>query len=310
MGRLEKGQWVVGKIASNNESGDFEREESKYSHSISKHDERFKPEAGRYHLYVSYACPWANRTLMMRELKSLTDIISMSVVHPHMLENGWTFATDFDGATGDELYGLNYLYQVYQKDDAQASTKVTVPVLWDKKHECIVNNESADILRIFNSAFDELTANKLDFYPASGRTDIDRINERVYHTLNNGVYRAGFATSQEAYSKACQEVFSTLDWLNKLLEGRQFLVGESLTEADIRLLVTLVRFDLVYYSHFKCNIRQIKDYSHLYRWLRAMMGHQELASTVFFDHIKEHYYFSQRDVNPTGIVPLGPVQFL
>lgn len=310
MGRLEKGKWVVGKIASNNESGDFEREASKYSQTISKNDERFKPEVGRYHLYVSYACPWANRTLMMRELKSLTDIISVSVVHPHMLDNGWSFAKDFAGATGDDLYGLDYLYQIYQKDDAKASTKVTVPVLWDKQLECIVNNESAEIIRIFNEAFNDLTKNTTDFYPHPLRTEIERINERVYHTLNNGVYRAGFATSQSAYSKACQEVFSTLDWLDSHLNGKNFLVGESLTEADIRLLVTLVRFDVVYYSHFKCNIRQIKDYQHLYRWLQEVMGHQELAKTVFFDHIKEHYYFSQRDVNPTGIVPLGPAQFL
>lgn len=307
MGRLEKGKWVVGKIASNDESGGFERESSQYSHTISNDDEKFRPEVGRYHLYVSYACPWANRTLIARELKDLTDIISVSVVHPHMLDNGWSFAQDFEGATGDTLYGLDYLYQIYQKSDPEATTKVTVPVLWDKKNDCIVNNESAEILRIFNTAFDEITHSTIDLYPLHLRGDIDIVNDRIYHTINNGVYKAGFATSQNAYEKACLELFKSLDWLEQKLAGQNYLVGEILTEADIRLLVTIVRFDLVYYSHFKCNLHALKDYPQILRWARAMMKFDKMAETVFYDHIKEHYYFSQRDVNPTGIVPLGPL---
>ncbi len=307
MGKLENGKWKTGALAPQDKSGAFVREDSTFRETISCDHELFTPEHGRYHLYVSYACPWACRTLIAREIKELQEIVSVSVVHPHMLSNGWTFETDFKGATGDNLYQHNFLYEIYQQADSEATTKVTVPVLWDRKLERIVNNESSEVLRIFNSSFNELTGNQIDLYPKDLQRQIDEVNERVYHTVNNGVYRAGFATKQHSYKEAVLALFETLDWLEERLDGNQYLVGEQLTEADIRLFVTLIRFDHVYYSHFKCNLRRLLDYPNLSRYTRTLYNREDFKRTVFFDHIKEHYYFSQRNVNPTGIVPLGPI---
>lgn len=306
MGKLVNGQWVKGDLAPQDKEGAFVREDSSFRERIDSSHELFKPERDRYHLYVSYACPWASRTLVAREVKELTNIISLSVVHPHMLEDGWNFKTDFKGATGDSLYNHEFLYQAYQHSNPHASTKVTVPVLWDKKLQRIVNNESADILRIFNSAFNEITGNEIDLYPTELENEIDEVNKRVYESVNNGVYRAGFATKQSSYEESCQALFETLDWLEERLEGRDFIVSNRLTEADIRLFVTLIRFDLVYYSHFKCNLKRLQDYSHLHRYTKNLYHRPEFNRTVFLDHIKEHYYYSQRNVNPNGIVPLGP----
>lgn len=307
MGKLVDGEWTKGDLAPQDKDGAFVREDSTFREWIAPDHKIFRPERDRYHLYISYACPWASRTLVARELKELTDIISISVVHPHMLENGWNFQADFEGATGDSLYDYKFLYEIYQHSEPRASTKVTVPILWDKKLRKIVNNESADILRIFNSAFNEMTGNEIDLYPIELRNEIDDVNDRVYKSVNNGVYLAGFATKQSSYENACRALFETLEWLEERLEGRDFIVSDRLTEADIRLFVTLIRFDLVYYSHFKCNLKRLQDYSHLHRYTKNLYHRPEFYRTVFLDHIKEHYYYSQRNVNPSGIVPLGPV---
>lgn len=267
----------------------------------------FAAEPGHYHLYVSLACPWAHRTLILRKLKGLDSLIDVSVVSWLMLENGWTFDQDL-GSTGDKLDHFNFMHQRYTADTADYTGRVTVPVLWDKQQKRIVNNESAEIIRMFNSAFDDLTGNELDFYPAPLRGEIDALNERIYPTVNNGVYRAGFATSQTAYEAAFDDVFAELDRLELLLGENRYLVGEYLTEADIRLFTTLIRFDAVYYGHFKCNLRRIADYPNLSNWLREMYQWPGIAETVDFEHIKHHYYGSHKTINPTGIVPKGPAQ--
>ncbi len=307
MGYLKNGKWQEGELAPQDEKGSFIREDSKFREHISLDHPRFRPEHDRYHLYVSYACPWASRTLVARELKDLKDIISVSVVHPHMLNQGWTFKSNFEGATGDDLYDKNFLYEIYQHADSEVSTRVTVPVLWDKKLQCIVNNESSEILRIFNNAFDEMTGNEIDLYPTLLQKEIEEVNERVYESVNNGVYKAGFATQQQSYEKAVTELFESFDWLEQRLEGRRYLVEDHLSEADIRLFVTLIRFDLVYHSHFKCNLKRLQDYPNLHRYTKELFHKPEFNRTVYLDHIKEHYYFSQRNVNPHGIVPLGPM---
>lgn len=268
----------------------------------------FKAEAGRYHLYVSLACPWAHRTLIFRALKGLEDMISASVVHPVMLENGWTFATDFEGATGDALFGSDFMHQIYTRADPSYSGRVTVPVLWDKQTGTIVNNESSEIIRMLNSAFDGLTENKTDYYTGPLRSEIDAVNALVYPNVNNGVYRAGFATAQDVYAAAFNDVFSTLDQLEDRLGKHRYLVGETITEADWRLFTTIIRFDAVYHGHFKCNLRRISDYPNLSGWLREMYQVPGVAGTVNMDHIKTHYYASHRMINPTGIVPVGPEQ--
>lgn len=265
----------------------------------------FKAEAGRYHLYVALACPWAHRTLIFRRLKQLEDLISISIVHPLMLENGWTFVKD-EAATGDNLFGSDYLWQVYLKADPHYSGRVTVPVLWDKQNETIVSNESAEIIRMFNSAFNGLTGNDADFYPEALRTEIDALNARIYDTVNNGVYKAGFATTQGAYEEAIAPLFETLDMLEARLTGQDFLFGKTLTEADWRLFTTLVRFDAVYVGHFKCNIRRIADYPALSAYLSRLYHWPDVAETVNLDHIKRHYYGSHKTINPTGIIPVGP----
>ncbi|MFZ6044786.1 glutathione S-transferase family protein [Pseudomonas sp. CR3202] len=267
----------------------------------------FPAEAGRYHLYVSLACPWAHRTLIFRKLKGLESLIDVSVVSWLMLEQGWTFDPQY-GSTGDKLDGLDYLHQRYTRDTPDYSGRVTVPLLWDRKTGQIVSNESSEIIRMFNSAFDHLTDNHLDFYPEPLRAEIDALNERIYPAINNGVYRAGFATTQEAYEEAFHVLFDELDRLDALLETRRYLTGERITEADWRLFTTLIRFDAVYHGHFKCNRQRLADYPNLSGWLRELYQWPGVAETVDFTHIKHHYYASHRTINPTGVVPLGPVQ--
>ena len=266
----------------------------------------FKAEAGRYHLYIARACPWAHRTAIFRELKGLQDMIGLSVTHWLMLENGWTFA-DAPGVIPDSVNGARFLYQLYAKSEPEYSGRVTVPVLWDKKTARIVNNESADIIRMLNSAFDGVGATPGDYYPQSLRAEIDAVNKRIYDTLNNGVYKAGFAGSQDAYDEAVVPLFETLDWLEEKLSRAGYLVGNRLTEADWRLFTTLLRFDPVYHTHFKCNLRRLTDYPALWRYTRRLYQHPAVGPTVNFDHIKGHYFQSHRWINPTGIVPKGPI---
>lgn len=265
----------------------------------------FPAERGRYHLYVSLACPWAHRTLIFRALKKLDDVISVSVTEPLYGKTGWEFG-DTPGTTPDTANGKATMAEVYLLADPRYSGRVSVPVLWDKTRRTIVNNESAEIIRMLNSAFDAFTDVKTDYYPAALRAEIDRINELVYPNLNNGVYRAGFATSQTAYEEAARGVFSTLDRLEQILSQQRYLVRGQITEADWRLFTTLIRFDSVYYSHFKCNLRRITDYSNLWNYLRELYQVPGIAETVSIEQIKRHYYGSQRHVNPTGIVPIGP----
>ena len=266
----------------------------------------FKAEAGRYHLYVSLACPWAHRTLIMRALKGLEGMISVSTVHWLMLGEGWTFA-EGPGVVPDTVNGARLLHQVYTGADPDYTGRVTVPVLWDKQRGTIVSNESSEIIRMFNTAFDDVGARAGDYYPAALRAEIDEVNARVYDTLNNGVYKSGFATTQDAYEEAVTPLFDTLDWLEARLATRRFLLGDPLTEADIRLFTTLVRFDAVYVGHFKCNLRRIADYPNLSGFTRDIYQLPGIAATVNIDHIKRHYYESHRSINPSGVVPVGPV---
>jgi putative glutathione S-transferase len=265
----------------------------------------FAAEAGRYHLYVSLACPWAHRTVIFRKLKGLENVISMSIVSPDMLKDGWTFITA-EGSTGDAVNGKSKLSEIYVLADPKYTGRVSVPVLWDKKKKTIVNNESPEIIRMLNSAFDGFTNIHTDYYPAALRTEIDRLNDLIYRNINNGVYRAGFATAQEAYELAFRGVFDTLDEIEQLLAQRRYLTGSAITEADWRLFCTLIRFDAVYYSHFKCNWRHIYEYQNLSGYLRDLYQVPGVAETVNLEQIKRHYYNSQRHVNPTGIVPVGP----
>jgi len=265
----------------------------------------FAAEAGRYHLYVSYACPWAHRTLIFRELKALQAVISVSVVHPLMPEESWVFA-EYPGATEDQLYQSNFLYEIYRKADPDFKGLVTVPVLWDKQRETIVNNESSEIIRMLNSAFDAYTNVDVDFYPQSLRAQIDEINQPIYNNINNGVYLAGFARNQRAYDRAYTQLFDTLDELETRLAGQRYLVGDRITEVDWRLFTTLVRFDAVYYGHFKTNRKRLVDYPNLWAYTRDLYQVPGVAATVNMDHIKTHYYGSHRSINPTGIVPQGP----
>src|SRR6516165_5483992 len=266
----------------------------------------FAAEAGRYHLYISLACPWAHRTLIFRALKKLESAVSVSITEPLYGKTGWEFGTARSG-TSDTVNGKTTLAEIYLLADPRYSGRVSVPVLWDKKRRTIVNNESSEIIRMLNSAFEAFTDVHTDYYPEALRDEIDRINDLVYPTVNNGVYRAGFATSQEAYEEAARGIFSTLDQLEELLSRQRYLAGKAITEADWRLFTTLVRFDAVYYSHFKCNLRRIVDYPNLWHYLRDLYQMPGIAATVSLDHIKRHYYGSQLKVNPTGIVPIGPL---
>nr|WP_314481410.1 glutathione S-transferase family protein [uncultured Pseudomonas sp.] len=299
MGLLVDGRWHD-QWYENGKDGAFKREDSQRRNPLPA------AESGRYHLYVSLACPWAHRTLIMRALKGLEPLIDVSVVSWLMKDDGWTFDRQ-NGSTGDHLDGLKYLHQRYTQDDPHYTGRVTVPVLWDKHENRIVNNESAEIVRIFNSDFNSLTGNLLDFYPQPLRADIDALNERIYPAINNGVYRAGFATTQEAYEAAFDEVFAELDHLEDLLSRHRYLAGQYLTEADVRLFTTAVRFDAVYHGHFKCNLRRLSDYPNLSNWLRELYQWPGVADTVNMQHIQNHYYLSHSTINPNGIVPKGPL---
>lgn len=313
MGKLVDGQWHDVWYETAASGGRFLRKESSFRNWVTADGAPgpsgkggFKAEAGRYHLYVSLACPWAHRTLIMRALKGLEEMISVSVVNWLMLEEGWTFK-DGPGVIPDMINHARVLHEVYTRADPHYTGRVTVPVLWDKQQDTIVNNESAEIIRMLTTAFDHLGAKPGDYYPAALRAEIDAINARVYDTLNNGVYKAGFATSQAAYEEAIVPLFETLDWLEDRLAQRRFLVGNRMTEADIRLFTTLVRFDAVYVGHFRCNLRRIEDYPNLSAYLRDLYQWPGVAATVNMDHIKRHYYQSHRTINPVGIVPLGPI---
>lgn len=312
MGRLVEGRWSNEWYDTSRTGGHFVRAESPFRNWVTVDGAPgptgkggFKAEPGRYHLYVSYACPWAHRTLVFRALKALDRLIGVSVVSPKMPdETGWTF-TDW-GSTGDELFGAEHLYQIYQKADARYSGRVTVPVLWDKQTGTIVSNESAEIIRMLNSAFDALTGNDDDYYPAGLRPRIDELNTRVYDTVNNGVYKAGFATRQEVYEQNVETLFDSLDWIEDLLGDNAYLAGAEVTEADWRLFTTLVRFDAVYFGHFKCNIRRLIDYPNISHYLRGLVATPGVRETIHIDHIKTHYYWSHTRINPTRIVPVGP----
>ncbi|MGQ9427325.1 glutathione S-transferase family protein [Gilvimarinus sp. F26214L] len=312
MGLLIDGQWHDQWYDTEASKGKFVREEAKLRNWITPTGEPgssgkggFKAEPDRYHLYVSLACPWAHRTLIFRRLKNLSDLIDVSVVSPLMLGNGWTYE-ESEGSTGDRLYGSQYHYELYTRHDPNYSGRSTVPLLWDKKNGEIVSNESAEIIRMFNSAFDSITGNTLDFWPEDLRDQIEAVNELVYHNINNGVYKAGFATSQKAYEEAYKELFSALDQVEDILSRQRYLVGKVLTEADWRLFTTLIRFDAVYHGHFKCNRQRLEDFPHLSNYVRELYQYPGVAETVSFDHIKRHYYYSHDMINPTRIVPVGP----
>ena len=312
MGLLVEGRWQDQWYDTKKSGGRFQRSQSAFRNWVTADgapgasgEGGFRAEPGRYHLYVSLACPWAHRTLIFRRLKGLEGMISLSVVHWLMAENGWTFA-EGEGVIPDPIGHARYLHEVYTRADPHYSGRVTVPVLWDKQRGTIVSNESAEIIRMLNTAFDGVGATEGDFYPAALREEIDALNDRIYDSVNNGVYKAGFATTQEAYEEAVAPLFETLDWLEDRLGSRRYLTGEQLTEADWRLFTTLIRFDPVYVGHFKCNIRRIADYPRLSAYLRALYHVEGVAGTVNFDHIKRHYYQSHRTINPTGIVPVGP----
>lgn len=312
MGLLIDGQWHDKWYDTKKSGGRFERQDSVFRNWVTadgsagpKGEEGFKAEAGRYHLYVSLACPWAHRTLIFRKLKGLEDLISLSVVHWHMGEEGWTFQ-EGQGVIADPVNKAAKLHQVYTAAKPDYTGRVTVPVLWDKQRGTIVSNESAEIIRMFNSAFDGITGSTLDFYPKALRGEIDAVNETVYDTVNNGVYKAGFATKQEPYEKAFDALFATLDDLEDRLSRQRYLAGSQITEADWRLFTTLVRFDSVYHGHFKCNLRRLVDYPNLWNYTRELYQVPGVAGTVDLFHIKHHYYESHPTVNPSGIVPKGP----
>ena len=313
MSLMVKGEIQPDWMAAETEEGEFVRKDSQFRNWVTVDGEAgpsgeggFKAEPGRYHLYVSYACPWANRTLLFRKLKKLESVISVDVVHPHMGPEGWMFEP-FPGATADTVNGSHHMHEVYRIAQPDYSGIVTVPVLWDKQRKTIVNNESSEIIRMLNSAFDQWGDADLDLYPSALRAQIDEINKTVYDNINNGVYRVGFAASQKAYERAFDRLFNTLDQLEQRLATQRYLVGAQITEADWRLFVTLVRFDAVYVGHFKCNLRRIADYPNLSNYLRELYQWPGVAQTINFDHIKQHYYFSHTEINPTRIVPKGPL---
>lgn len=313
MGLLIDGEWYDQWYDTSATGGRFVRKDSAYRNWVTPDGAAgpsgtggFAAAADRYHLYVSLACPWAHRTLIMRALKGLEAMIPVSVVHWRMLEHGWTFE-DGSGVVADPIHGAAYLHQVYTAADPHYSGRVTVPILWDKQTGTIVSNESSEIIRMLGTAFDGLGATAGDYYPEAQRAEIDALNTRIYDTLNNGVYKAGFATSQAAYEEAIAPLFDTLDWLEQRLATRRYLLGDRMSEADIRLFTTLVRFDAVYVGHFKCNLRRIVDYPHLWRYTRTIFSLPGVAETVNMQHIKGHYYESHKTINPTGIVPVGPV---
>ena len=316
MGLLIDGKWSADEVGGTDAQGRFQRKASSFRNWVTPDgapgpsgEGGFRAEAGRYHLYVALACPWAHRTLIFRKLKGLEAMIGVSSVHWFMGEDGWTFAPG-PGVAGDPILGARFMHEVYSAADPGFTGRVTVPVLFDKTTKRIVNNESSEIIRMMNSAFDGIGAATGDYYPAGLREEIDALNARIYETLNNGVYRTGFAATQAAYEEAVRPLFATLDFLDERLASRRYLCGSQITEADWRLFTTLIRFDPVYVGHFKCNLRRIADYAHLSGYLRELYQMPGIAGTVDFQHIKNHYYQSHKRVNPTGIVPLGPVMNL
>ncbi len=311
MGLLVDGVWQDKWYDTKSSGGRFKRQDSSFRNWITADGSSgFPAEAGRYRLYVSLACPWAHRTLIFRKLKGLEEMIPVTVVHWHMGSQGWEFREE-DGADAEPNYGFQRLYELYQKADPNYTGRVTVPVLWDEKEETIVSNESAEIIRMLNSAFDGIGAKPGDYYPEVLREEIDAINAEVYSKVNNGVYKAGFATTQEAYEEAVTDLFEALDKLEERLSGQRYLAGDRITEADWRLFTTLVRFDPVYVGHFKCNIRRLVDYPNLWAYTRDLYQQPGIAETVNLEHIKKHYYVSHKSINPTGVVPKGPdIDFL
>ncbi|WP_299569498.1 glutathione S-transferase family protein [uncultured Shewanella sp.] len=322
MGLLQNGQWVDQWYATKENGGKFQREEAQLRNWITQDGTAgpngasgFKAESARYHLYVSLACPWAHRTLIFRQLKQLTNHIDITVVEPHMLTNGWEFkgpnqsqtAHSIAGAQKEPLFNKDFMYQIYQLAKPDYNGRVTVPVLWDKQQNTIVSNESSEIIRMFNFAFNHITGNEDDYYPDQLRSEIDALNDIIYANINNGVYRSGFATSQQAYEEAVYPLFETLDTLDKRLSQQRYLTGRDITEADWRLFTTLIRFDCVYVGHFKTNIRTIESYRHLSAYVRDLYQQPGIAETVNFEHIKQHYYFSHQQINPTQVVPAGPI---
>lgn len=312
MGLLVDGEWHDKWYDTKKNDGKFERDQAGFRNWVTSDglagpsgEAGFKAEAGRYHLYVSHACPWAHRTMIFRSLKGLEEMISISVVNWIMKEDGWTFA-DGDGVVSDPIHNVDFMHQVYTAAKADMTGRVTVPVLWDKQTNTIVSNESSEIIRMFNCAFENTGAKDGDYYPEELRDKIDQINERVYHTVNNGVYKSGFATTQAAYEEALVPLFESLDWLDDILENSRYLAGDQITEADWRLFTTLVRFDPVYVGHFKCNLKRIADYKNLPGYIRELYQIEGVAETVHMDHIKGHYYESHGMINPTGVVPMGP----
>jgi putative glutathione S-transferase len=312
MGLLQDGQWVDQWYDTKSTGGRFMRTTPQFRNWVTADgsagpsgDAGFKAEADRYHLYVSLACPWAHRTLIFRALKGLEAMISVSVVHWYMADKGWTFQAG-DGVVADPVNNAEYMYQIYTAAKSDYSGRVTVPVLWDKHSNTIVSNESPEIIRMFNSAFDDIGAQAGDYYPVALRSEIDSLNERIYNTVNNGVYKCGFATTQEAYEEALVPLFETLDWLDERLSSQRYLTGNTITEADWRLFTTLVRFDPVYVGHFKCNVKRIADYNNLSEYVRDLYQQPGIAATVNMQHIKHHYYGSHETINPSRVVPMGP----
>ncbi|POE05271.1 glutathione S-transferase family protein [Pectobacterium odoriferum] len=317
MGQLVDGVWHDTWYETKSTGGHFKRSESAFRNWVTPDGAPgltgtggFPAQSGRYHLYVSLACPWAHRTLLMRQLKGLVDHIAVSVVHPLMLDHGWTFGTDFEAATGDSLYQHEFLYQLYLHAMPDYSGRVTVPVLWDTEQHTIVSNESADIIRMLNSAFDGVGATAGDYYPEALRSQIDELNGWIYDKVNNGVYKAGFATSQSAYDESATTVFAALSDLESILAKQRYLTGEQLTEADLRMWTTLIRFDPVYHTHFKCDKYRLSDYPNLFGFLRDIYQMPGIADTVDMAHIRHHYYRSHGTINPHGVISLGPEQDL
>ncbi len=314
MGMLVDGAWQSAWYDTAATGGAFQRSAAQFRNWVTSDgaagpsgEGGFPAASGRYHLYVSYACPWAHRALIFRAIKGLTPHIGVSVVHPDMLAEGWTFARDFDGATGDGLFDLPFLRDLYTRADPHYSGRVTVPVLWDRERGTIVSNESSEIIRMFNVAFDGLTGNADDYWPTDLRAEIEAVNARIYDTVNNGVYKAGFATTQTAYDKAVHTLFDSVDWLEARLGQGRYLMGARLTEADWRLFTTLVRFDSVYHLHFKCNRKRLIDYPNLWAYTRDLYQHPGVAATVRLDHIVRHYHFSHETISPHRIIPINPV---
>ncbi|MCQ9616153.1 glutathione S-transferase family protein [Paenalcaligenes niemegkensis] len=313
MGLLVDGKWLDQWYDTSSTGGRFVRSDAQFRHWITADGSAgpsgnggFKAEAGRYHLYVSLACPWANRALILRALKGLEQIISVSVVNPYMGENGWTFEPG-PGVIADPVGQADYLYEVYLRAEPAYSGRVTVPVLWDLQRNTIVNNESSEIIRMLNSAFDGIGAKEGDYSPDALMPQIDAVNAKIYDTINNGVYKVGFATSQDVYEQEVSKLFASLDELEARLGRQAYLVGERITEADWRLFTTLIRFDAVYHGHFKCNLKRLSDYENVWSYTRELYQWPGIASTINFDHIKQHYYRSHHSINPNGIVPVGPI---